>query len=125
MGDPNAKPHGQQGKIGHGLAVLLGLLSLFSGVESMSHDLPHVMTATLLIAGVLFPALAYLSWRGSRAGWSFLVAMGCVFGLLSFFGAPKIRGQLDTSLWYALIIPCLYFAMVVALAMRRADYRRA
>jgi hypothetical protein len=112
-------------EIGHGLAVLLGLMALSSAVEAFAHGLPYVMVATLLLAGVLFPALAYLSWCGSRVGWSFLIAMACVFGLSSFFGAPKVRAELGTSLWYALIIPGLYFTTVVSLTMRRMDYRRA
>ena len=111
--------------IGHGLAVLLGLMALSSAVEALAHGLPHVMVATLSIAGVLFPVLAYLSWRGSRAAWAFLIAMACVFGLTSLFGAPKVRAELGTSLWYALIIPGLYFTTVVSLTMRRMDYRRA
>jgi hypothetical protein len=111
--------------VGHGLAVLLGFMALTSAVEALAHDMPPVLFMTLLIAGLLFPLLAYMSWRGSRVAWSYLIAMAVVFGLVTFFGAPKVRAQLGTSLWYALIVPALYFTTVSALTMVRDTYRRA
>jgi hypothetical protein len=110
--------------VGHVLATLLGCLALVSSVEAMAHGMPAAMYGTLLIAGILFPVLAWWSWRGSRPAWSFLIAMACVFGITSFFGAPKLRSQLDTSLWYALIVPGLYFTTVASLTMLRGHYRR-
>jgi hypothetical protein len=111
--------------VGHALCVLLGAMSLVSGVEAIARDMPPVLAMTLLLAGVLFPVLAYASWRGSRVAWSYLISMATVFGLVTFFGAPKVRAQLGTSLWYALIVPGLFFMTVASLTMIRERYRRA
>jgi hypothetical protein len=111
-------------QVGHLLCVLLGAMSLVSSVEAIARGMPVVLCTTLLVAGVLFPILAYASWRGSRVAWSYLISMATVFGLVTFFGAPKVRAQLGTSLWYALIVPGLFFVTVTSLTMIREKYRR-
>ncbi|MBV8757468.1 MAG: hypothetical protein JO257_09345 [Deltaproteobacteria bacterium] len=109
--------------IGHALAVTLGLAALFAGYESFDHGLPTVMTAVLVAVGVLLPTLAHFSWRHSRAAWSYLIAIATVMGIVTFFGAPKVRNVLDVGFWTAMILPGLMFVMVTALSMVRGEYR--
>ena len=109
--------------IGHALAVALGLASLYAGYESFDHGLPTVMIAVLVAVGLLLPTLAHFSWRHSRAAWSFMMAIATVMGIVTFFGAPKVRNVLDVGFWTAMILPGLMFVMVTALAMVRGEYR--
>lgn len=111
--------------IGHVLAVVLGIASLFAGYESFDHALPTVMTAVLIAVGLLLPTLAHFSWRHSRAAWSYLIAIAVVMGIVTFFGAPKVRNTLGVGFWTAMILPGLMFVMVTALAMIRREYRAA
>jgi hypothetical protein len=78
---------------------------------------------TLLVAGVLMPVLAWHSFfRRSRPAWAFLVAICGVFAVVELFGAPKVRGALDVSLWLTMILPGLNVVAVAALISLRADY---
>lgn len=109
--------------IGHALAVALGGAALFAGYESFDHALPAVMTAVLVAVGLLLPTLAHFSWRHSRAAWAYLIAITTVFGIVTFFGAPKVRNVLDIGFWTAMILPGIQFVTVTALAMVRTEYR--
>lgn len=109
--------------IGHALAVVIGLGALAGAYGSVSHSMPSVMTAVLIAVGVLLPALAHFSWRGSRAAWSFMISIICVFGIVTFFGAPKVRNILGIGFWTAMILPTIQFVCVTALAMVRGEYR--
>jgi hypothetical protein len=109
--------------IGHALAVVIGLCALAGAYSSLSHSMPGVMTAVLIAVGVLLPTLAHFSWRGSRAAWSFMISIVCVFALVTFFGAPKVRNTLGVGFWVAMTIPSLQFVCVTALAMVRGEYR--
>lgn len=109
--------------IGHGLAVLTGIAAIVGGIASFAKGLQPVMATTLLVVGVLMPVLAYKSLQGARSAWSFLVAFAAVFGIVTFFGAPKVRHLLDINLWHALIIPGVQTVCVIALSMLRGEYR--
>lgn len=109
--------------IGHVLSVALGLAALYAGYQSYDHAMPTVMTAVLIVVGLLLPTLAHFSWRHSRAAWSYLIAIMTVFGIVTFFGAPKVRNVLDIGFWTAMIVPGLQFVTVTALAMVRTEYR--
>lgn len=109
--------------IGHATAVLFGLAGLFAGFESASHHMPGVMTGVLFAVGVLLPTLAHFSWRGSRVAWAYASALLFVFGIVTFFGAPKVRDVLGISLAVAMVIPVLLFVAVGAMAMCRTAYR--
>jgi hypothetical protein len=45
-----------------------------------------------------------------------------VLAVASLFGAPKIRGALDVSLWTTMVIPGLYIVAAVASHLLRDDY---
>ncbi len=109
--------------IGHATAVLFGLAGLFAGYESATHSMPSVMTAVLLVVGVLLPLLAHFSWRHSRVAWAYLCSLLGVFGIVTFFGAPKVRDVLGISLAAAMVIPVLMFVALGALTMCRTEYR--
>ena len=109
--------------IGHALVVVLGAAALLAGYESFSHALPSVMTAVLIVAGLLLPTLAHFSWRHSRAAWAYLLSLTIVFGIVTFFGAPKVRNALDVGFWTAMIVPGVLFVTVMALTMVRTEYR--
>lgn len=112
-------------EVGHGLATLLGLCALAGSYGAFDNQLPMVMGVTLLVVGLLMPALVYLSWQKSRAAWAFLIALVAVFGGVTLFGAPKVRGMLHIGLWIAMIFPAIKIVTVVALASLRRDYRTA
>ena len=112
-------------EVGHILALLLGLGALYSGAMAFRADMPAVMSVTLMIVGMLIPALAAFSWLGSRAAWAFLIAVCAVFGTTLLFGAPKVRGLLGVGLWIAMIPAGLKWVTVGALAMARSRYREA
>lgn len=109
--------------IAHVLAAALGAAALIAGYESFNHAMPAVMTAVLVVVGLLLPTLAHFSWRHSRAAWAYLLAITIVFGIVTFFGAPKVRNALDIGFWTAMIVPGVLFVAVMALAMVRSEYR--
>jgi hypothetical protein len=109
--------------IGHALAAAMGIAALIGGFAALSKGMPPVMGTTMLIIGVLMPALTWKSLQYSRTAWSFLIAIVAVFGAVTFFGAPKVRGLLGIGLWYAMIIPGLQIVCVMALSMLRGEYR--
>jgi hypothetical protein len=109
--------------VGHALALVIAAGALIGAYGSLSHSMPGVMTAVLIAVGLLLPVLAHFSWRGSRAGWSFMISIICVFGIVTFFGAPKVRNILGIGFWTAMMLPSIQFVCVAALAMVRGEYR--
>lgn len=109
--------------IGHGIAVAMSIAALVGGIEAISHDMPAVMGATLLVTAAITPLLVWRSWKYSRAAWSFLISLLAVFAAVDFFGAPKVRGLLGIGLWTAMILPALQVVGVISLAMLRDEYR--
>ena len=108
--------------LGHLLVAGLGVIDLIGGVAALGHDLPPVLIATLFLAGVLLPVLAWFSYHGSRAAWSFLAAMCGVFAVVGLFGAPRLRDVLDVSLWTMMLLPGLYLVATLTLYLLRHDY---
>jgi len=108
--------------IGHVLAAVLGVVNLVFGCFAFLHSQPGALTATLLVTGLVVPALAHFSFRRSRAAWAFLVALCGVLAVVGLFGAPKISKALDVSLWTTMIFPGLYVVACVTLALLRDDY---
>lgn len=112
--------------VAHGLAVVAGLASLIAAYFAFQKDMPMVLPVTLVVVGLLYPFLTVLSMvQKSRAAWSFLVALCYTLGVVLLFGAPKVRAQIDVSLWTAMVIPGLLVVAGVALTALRRDYRGA
>jgi hypothetical protein len=110
--------------VGHVLAAAIGLASLVAAIAAATKGVPGALTITLIVIGLLYPALVVLSLiQRSRGAWSFLCAMAWVLGVIMLFGAPKIRSQINIGLWTAMIIPGLLFVSGVALTMIRTEYR--
>lgn len=115
-------------EIGHLIPMLLGAVNLRASYAAFSRGQPAVLGMTLLVSGILMPVLARSSYRGSRAAWAFLIAICGVFAVAEFFGAPKIRGALDTALalniglWITMILPGLSAVAVAALVSLRGGY---
>jgi hypothetical protein len=107
---------------GHVLAGALGLMKLVGGFVALTHNLPGVLIATLLVFGALTVVLAWLSSQGSRAAWGFLGAICGVFAVVSVFGAPRLRGILGVSLWTLIVVPGLYVVAAMTLYFVRHDY---
>lgn len=109
-------------KVGHALAGLLGLINLAGGIAALLHGLPGALIATLVVTGLVMPALAQFSYRGSRGAWAFLVAMCGVLAVVALFGAPKLRGVLGVSLWTTMLLPGLHAVACATLGLLRDDY---
>jgi len=108
--------------MGHLIPMLLGATHLVAGVAAFWHGAPGVLGMTLLVSGVLMPVLVVFSSQGSRPAWAFLIAICGVFAVVEFFGAPKVRGALDVSLWITMILPGLNAVAVAALVALRGEY---
>ncbi|HEX7836451.1 MAG TPA: hypothetical protein VF469_03260 [Kofleriaceae bacterium] len=110
-------------EVGHVLPAVLGLCNLAGGIAALFSSQPGVLGVTLVVSGVLMPTLAHFSYRHhTRAAWAFLGSMCGVFALIGLFGAPKLRGILDVSLWTTMIFPGLYVVAAVTLFALRDDY---
>ena len=123
MGDVERNSVKQLQLMGHGLAVLMGVAALVGGIAAFAKGMQPVMGVTLLVLGGLIPWLTWKSLHLSRPAWSFLIAIVGVIGLVCLFGAPKIRHLLGVDLGFAMIIPCLQLACVIALAKLGSEYQ--
>jgi hypothetical protein len=108
--------------VSHAIMLVMTLASLVAGLCAAVFGLPGVLAATELVLGTVLLAIVPLSWRGSRAAWSFLVAIAAAYGVVLFFGAPKVRGVLDIGLWTTLILPGLNIVALVGLIKSRGRY---
>ena len=110
------------GWLGHGLPAALGLAALIAAFFAYQSHIQITLTVALLVIGGLLPWVTWLSLHGSRAGWSFLLSLSIVLGVMTLFGAPKVRGALDVSLWLTMILPGLNVVAAAALISLRAEY---
>jgi len=125
-GQPQSASTAKEPRIGqHAFVCLLGLGNFVTGIVSLVRDMPGVLVAVLLIAGVLMPVLAWFSYQRSRAAWAFLLTICFVFAVTYTFGAPKIAHGLAIPLGAALIGPALFAFAGVALALLYLDYATA
>jgi len=108
--------------VGHALPLLLGAVNIVAGIAALIHHLTLALSMTLLISGLLMPVLSWQSFHRSRPAWAFLFTMCLVFAVAEFFGAPKIRGALDVSLWTTMILPGLNAVAAGALILIRHEY---
>lgn len=97
------------GYIGHIVPGVLGLLALFAAFEAQTHNIQITLVVSLIVTGLILVALAYLSMvQRSRGAWSFLISMSIVLGVMTLFGAPKIRTLLGIHMSIALVIPVAF-----------------
>ena len=62
--------------VGHGVSALFGIASIIGAVFAASAGISNALTVSLVLIGLLYPALAVLSLlRQSRAAWSFLCSV--------------------------------------------------
>jgi hypothetical protein len=108
--------------VSHLIMAVMAPASLLAGLCAAVFGLPAVLAAAELVLGGVLCAVVPLSWRGSRAAWSFLVAIAAAYSVVLFFGAPKVRGVLDVGLWTTLILPGLNIVALVGLVKSRARY---
>lgn len=109
--------------VAHGIATAIGLASVAAALGAFGTSIPMVLPIALLVIGALFPTLAWGSLKGSRPAWAFLASLCVVYALVTFFGATKVRVQLDISLWTSLILPGLLVAATIGFTLIRRDYR--
>lgn len=109
--------------VGHGIPAVAAVLSFAAAMAVFAGDLPVVLGITLLFASGIFALVIRLSLQQrSRAGWSCLMALCIVFGIVTLFGAPKLRGLVDVGLWVAMIVPGVFGVATAALVQLRAQY---
>lgn len=109
--------------VAHGLAGLVGVAALAGSIAAGAKDYHPVLPISLGLLGALMLGLIYLSVTlRSRAAWAFLVATCAVGGLVTLFGATKIRNATDISLYYALILPGILVVATVMLINIAGDY---
>jgi len=108
--------------IGHAIAFAVAISAGVAGGAAFFGNLPMVLAVTLIVIAAVTPALAFYSLRRSRAAWSALTAILAVLGIVTLFGAPKLRTVMGIQLATALIAPGLLTIAVIALATVRGDY---
>jgi len=114
-------PHGLR-ILGHAGTALIGALLLVSGAFSFTSDLPAVLPFAQLGFGAAALGLAWSSWKGSRIGWAFAVALDGVLGCINLFGAPKVAHLIDIPIVVA-GLPCVIaVASCIVLAVIGSDY---
>jgi hypothetical protein len=110
--------------VAHGVAVVAGVASLVAVPFAASIGI--VLATMLLLVAAAFEILVWLSTqRRSRAAWAYLSSLCAVYGVVLFFGAPKLRGLVGVGLWIALIAPGLLWVAAGALRQIRDDYKSA
>lgn len=109
--------------VAHAIAAVAGVCSLIAVPFALRIGV--VLAAVLLVVAASFAALVRGSLRRSRASWALLSSLCAVFGVVLFFGAPKVRGLIGVGMWIALIAPGLLWVATAALRLQRADYQSA
>lgn len=108
--------------LAHVLAGVVGITALVGAVGASAKDYHPVLPVALGVLGVLMLVLIYFSLTKSRAAWSFLVATCAVGGLVTLFGATKVRNTMDVSLYYTMILPGILVVATVMLIGLADDY---
>jgi hypothetical protein len=114
----------EMGMIGHAIPVLLGVLALIAAVFSYRAKIQVTLPISLFVVGALLPALTWLSiLERSRAAWSFLISLAIVLGVMTLFGAPKVRNLVGIHMGIALVIPAALFFAAFALSLQGDRYK--
>jgi len=109
-------------QVAFGVAVIAGIASLIA--VPFAAGIGLVLATMLLLVAATFEILVWLSAkRRSRAAWAYLSSLCVVYGVVLFFGAPKVRGLVGVGLWIALIAPGLLWVAAGALRRIRDDFK--
>ena len=111
------------GWTGHVVPALFGVLAIVAAFYAWKTGIQVTLGVSLVIAGGLLPWIAWMSLAGSRAAWSFLISLCIVFGIMTLFGAPKIRDLVGIPLGVALVIPGLFGFSAFALSLLDRRYK--
>jgi len=111
------------GWFGHAIPAVLGLLSLIAAVFAFRAGIQGTLGVALVVVGLLLPILVWMSLQRSRAAWSFLIALCAVLGIMTLFGAPKVRNLVGIALPVALIIPAMLAGAVFCLSLLDHRYK--
>jgi hypothetical protein len=109
--------------IAFGIPVLAGVGSLLA--VPFAAKISVVLATMLLLVAGAFELLVVHARRRERAAWAYLSALCAVYGVVLFFGAPKVRGLVGVGMWIALIAPGLLWVATAALRKLRGDYQGA
>jgi hypothetical protein len=100
-----------------GIPFLTALVSFYAAVGTYRAGVFIVMPVTLGMVGLILLALLRGTQRGSRAAWSFLIAMCSTLAVVTLFGVTKVRAGFHVGLWYAMVVPGLLTVATVALTL--------
>lgn len=112
------------GWVGHGLPAVLGIASLIAAFFAYQSHIQITLTVALVVIGGLLPWVTWLSLHGNRAGWSFLISLSIVLGVMTLFGAPKVRTLTGMNIGLALLIPVAFGFAAFALSTQSQHYKR-
>ena len=111
------------GWAGHGITAVIGLASLVAAYFAYQSHIQITLTVALLAIGGLLPWVTWLSLHGSRAGWSFLISLAIVLGVMTLFGAPKVRSLTGMHIGVALLIPAALGFAAITLSLQTQHYK--
>ena len=109
--------------LGHGIPAALGVASIVAAVSAWQGGLQSTLVISLLVVGAALPGLTWLSLKRNRAGWAFLIALAVVLGIMTLFGAPKIRNLVGIPLAAALVIPAAFAVAAFCLSALGHRYK--
>jgi intracellular septation protein A len=121
---PSVTDLDELGWVGHGIPAALGIAALIASFFAYQSHIQITLTISLIITGAMLPLLSWLSINRSRAAWSFLISLSVVLGIMTLFGAPKIRTLIGIHMAVALVIPGLFALATVALAAQGHRYSK-
>jgi hypothetical protein len=93
------------GWLGHGIPAVLGVASLVAAYFAYESHIQITLTVALVVVGGFLPWMSWMSIKRSRGAWSFLIASAIVLGIMTLFGAPKVRSLTGMHIGIALLIP--------------------
>jgi hypothetical protein len=111
------------GWAGHSITAGMGVMSIIAAFGAWSAGIQPTLIVSLLIVGALLPILTWKSLHKSRAAWSFLISLATVLGIMTLFGAPKIRDLVGVQMIVALLIPGLLLVCVFLLSTLNHRYK--
>ena len=109
--------------IGHSLMAVLGALALAAAIGSLQAGMQLTLVISLLVVGGVLPWLVWLSLKGNRPAWAFLISLAIVLGIMTLFGAPKVRNLVEIPLGVALLLPAAFAVAAFCLSALGDRYK--